>query len=72
MFLSKWLLVLGSNSQQQPMNVFLDELDAVAVEKIISFCYTGFIEIDCDNVLQIMPAACHLEMEKVSYHLKQW
>ena len=55
--------VLGSNGRQPVLQ--LNELDGMAVEKIVDFCYTASIDVDYDNIQVILPAACYLQMDEV-------
>ena len=58
-------IYLGDNRENAEGVVVIKELDPAAVRDIVDFCYSGKIKIDTTNVLNLLPAACLLQLSGV-------
>ena len=55
----------GDLSESRQSTVTLQELDDVAMEAIVDFFYSGEIDISENNVQELLPVACLLQVQSV-------
>lgn len=63
----------GELAESRQTEVTIRDIDELAMDLLIDFCYTSHIVVEESNVQTLLPAACLLQLTEiqVSNHLKQ-
>ncbi|KAE9553143.1 hypothetical protein FO519_003660 [Halicephalobus sp. NKZ332] len=52
-------------AESRKQEIQMIDIDEFTLQNLVDFCYTGSIRIDDENVYQLLPAACLLQMQEV-------
>ena len=58
-------MFVSKMAEKDKSEVLIHDIDDIALEQLIDFCYTGQVTIDESNVQQLLPAACLLQLHEV-------
>ena len=55
----------GELAESRQTEVTIRDVDELAMEILIDFCYTAYIVVEESNVQTLLPAACLLQVRKI-------
>ena len=64
--------ISGELAESRQTEVTIRDVDEMAMEILIEFCYTSHIVVEESNVQTLLPAACLLQLAEIQVSLSIW